>query len=252
MGDPLALQPDERLVGAVAVDARGSGLPGRRASRRLENVSVVADAGAEGDGVAEHTRAWRRGGEAGVRRATIAARVHGDGLAAAAVVAGARTQRPPVRPRSTRGDAPRGSGEGGRTYGAEHDLGRQGRRARRRCEAGRAPSPGRFAGPCAAGAARRWSSRGGSIGAASERVIFSPSRPPRRSGGIGRRARFRAVLASASVGSSPTSGTTKSARRCIRERFVAPLAYDEYAALGRARGGRLDGPTDHSRTKDTV
>jgi hypothetical protein len=30
---------------------------------------------------------------------------------------------------------------------------------------------------------------------------------PRRSGGIGRRARFRAVLASASVGSSPTSGT---------------------------------------------
>ena len=29
-----------------------------------------------------------------------------------------------------------------------------------------------------------------------------------RSGGIGRRARFRAVLASASVGSSPTSGTT--------------------------------------------
>ncbi len=31
---------------------------------------------------------------------------------------------------------------------------------------------------------------------------------PCRSGGIGRRARFRAVLASASVGSSPTSGTT--------------------------------------------
>ncbi len=36
--------------------------------------------------------------------------------------------------------------------------------------------------------------------------MIHPSRC--RSGGIGRRARFRAVLASASVGSSPTSGTT--------------------------------------------
>ena len=37
-------------------------------------------------------------------------------------------------------------------------------------------------------------------------LISIPSRPARRSGGIGRRARFRAVFASVSVGSTPTSG----------------------------------------------